>query len=73
MTHPVDTERYTIAMMALGFAYGLVIRMARFHGGTEFDEDVAWLRERMQRVMELNDEAQPPTTLDQTKTRRGNS
>lgn len=56
----IDHERYTVAMIALGFARGLIMRMRT----PEFDEDIKWLDARINRVFDLNDQAQPPPPTD---------
>jgi len=55
-----DRERYTTAMIALGYATGFVSRMReelQRIGADAHDEDWAWLMKRVDRVMRLNDEA----------------
>lgn len=59
----IDQERYTTAMMALGFARGLISRMKDMllsSKAAALREDIAWLDARIGRVMHLNDIAQPP-------------
>lgn len=60
-----DQERYTTAMLALGFAYGLLRRVTQripkaLARELELESDMAWLKERVERVMQLNDEVQKP-------------
>jgi hypothetical protein len=55
-----DQRRYTLAMIAVGYATGLVSRMRSDIGpeaAARYDADWDWLMERVTRVMVLNDEA----------------
>lgn len=61
-----DQERYTIAMMALGYARGVISRMRA--AGAEYpkalDVDIAYLDKLLERVMYLNDAPEPAATED---------
>jgi hypothetical protein len=59
----IDRERYTTAMLALGFAVGMIMDLRRrLQDANDWtrEEDYEWLAERVGRVMQLNDEVQPP-------------
>lgn len=54
----LDSERYTAAMLALGYAHGLVLAMRREIPVTcqrDFASDVAWLEKRVAHVLSLNE------------------
>lgn len=56
----LDSERYTTAMLSLGYAYSLVLRMRGMLVDCrrlDVEADVDWLRKKVQRVMDLNEQA----------------
>lgn len=56
-----DQERYTTAMIALGFARGLISRIYGLLDAADalpILEDIHWLDKRIERVFTLNDEAE---------------
>lgn len=54
----IDIERYSTAMLALGYAFGMVLRMVSLLQPVDklgVAGDVDWLRQRVYRVLDLND------------------